>query len=66
MWAEKICTLQKIPFPMSSHWIIPNLSEKTASALWIDKILEHGAPWVCECGCVGQNSDKEGKFDLKW
>ena len=32
--------------------------------MWIDTILEHGASWVCECGCVGPNLDKEVKFYL--
>ena len=27
-------------------------------------ILKHGAPLLCGCGCVGQNLDKEAKFDL--
>ena len=27
-------------------------------------ILERGAPWVCGFVCVGQNLDKEVKFDL--
>ena len=38
---------------------------KTESELWIEKISEHGAIWVCGCGCVGKKPDKEGKFDLK-
>ena len=33
-------------------------------ALRIDTILEHGAFWMCGCGCVVQNLDKELKFDL--
>ena len=33
--------------------------------LWIDTILERGASKVGGCGCVGQNLDKEVKFDLK-
>ena len=44
--------------------IILNHSQKNSICIVNWHNLERGASWVCGCGCVGQNLDKEGKFDL--